>query len=132
VTIPVASVEDVIKIPNAALHYRPSLPPEQIRAVYKRFGIAETEQEDGRSASSDGGAGQPTGNARPGSDDPTAVVWKRGSGEPEPVEVVLGITDHAFTAATRIVVGRLAEGDPLVTRAIQARSGAPTGQGARR
>jgi HlyD family secretion protein len=54
VTIPVASVEDVIKIPNAALHYRPSLPPEQIRAIYKRFGIAETEQEDGRSASSDG------------------------------------------------------------------------------
>jgi glycine cleavage system H lipoate-binding protein len=59
-------------------------------------------------------------------------VWKRSGGETEPVEVILGITDHAFTAATRVVVGELKEGDELVTRTIQTRSNAPTGQGARR
>jgi len=56
-------------------------------------------------------------------------VWKRSGGDIEPVQIELGITDHAFTAATRVVVGTLKEGDELVTRAIQAKSTAP---GARR
>jgi hypothetical protein len=46
--------------------------------------------------------------------------------------VVYGITDHSFTAVTRVLVGTLSEGDELVTRALQAKSTAPTGQGGRR
>jgi len=116
VTIPVASADNVVKIPNAALHYRPALPPEEIRALYKQRGIQE------------GGSGAGGGSAG-GADPATAVVWKRSGGDIEPVQIELGITDHAFTAATRVVVGTLKEGDELVTRAIQAKSTAP---GARR
>jgi len=42
VTIPVANANGVIKIPNAALHYRPALPPGEILALYRRYGIEET------------------------------------------------------------------------------------------
>ncbi|HEV2104880.1 MAG TPA: efflux RND transporter periplasmic adaptor subunit, partial [Candidatus Eisenbacteria bacterium] len=59
----------------------------------------------------------------------TAVVWKLAGGEPRPVEVELGITDHAFTAVTRVVSGALREGDELVTRAVAPRTGAPIGGG---
>jgi HlyD family secretion protein len=142
VTIPVASVDDALKIPNAALHYRPSLAPDQIHALYERYGIpdeAGVELADARVARPDAGkprspAARPGRSGQPAEGDPatSAVVWKRSGGETEPVEVILGITDHAFTAATRVVVGELKEGDELVTRTIQTRSNAPTGQGARR
>src|ERR1700722_5852606 len=42
VTIPVASVEDVVKVPNSALRYRPPLPPEEIRALYVKYPGAGT------------------------------------------------------------------------------------------
>jgi HlyD family secretion protein len=115
VTIPVASADNVMKIPNAALHYRPALSPEEIHALYKQHGIEV--------AGSRGGA-----DAKGGDVDPAmAVVWKRIGGDVEPVQVELGITDHAFTAATRVLSGGLKEGDELVTRAIQAKSTAPGG-----
>src|SRR6516162_4146724 len=56
VTIPVASADSVMKIPNAALHYRPALPPEEIRALYKQRGIQEGDLHGGMVASADGGA----------------------------------------------------------------------------
>src|ERR1700724_3389528 len=39
VTIPVATAEDVVKIPNAALRYKPPLPPEAVRALYAKYGL---------------------------------------------------------------------------------------------
>jgi HlyD family secretion protein len=137
VTIPVASVDDVLKIPNAALHYRPSIAPDAIRALYKRHGIEDPASGEGKATSPQSSSGRTDGregSAKPGADPATtSVVWKQHSGaDPEPVEVVLGITDHAFTAVDRVAAGNLKEGDELVTRAIQARSGAPTGQGTRR
>jgi HlyD family secretion protein len=143
VTIPVANAEDATKIPNAALHYRPSLPPEQVRAIYQRYGIHDAGQEGGHdavhaaSAVPPGGSARASAHSRGNSADAAAssaiaVVWKRDGGGVEPVQVALGITDHAFTAATRVVVGSLKEGDELVTRAIEAKSNAPTGQGPRR
>jgi multidrug efflux pump subunit AcrA (membrane-fusion protein) len=36
VSIPVASVSNVIKIPNAALRYKPYLPAEQVQALYSK------------------------------------------------------------------------------------------------
>jgi HlyD family secretion protein len=144
VTIPVASVEDALRIPNAALHYRPSLAPKEIRALYKRYGIrdeAEAGSGDARARQEHDSNAKPLAtrsesSRKPAESDPiaSAIVWKRTSGgETEPVQVELGITDHAFTAATRVVVGELKEGDALVTRMIQSKSSAPTtGQGARR
>src|SRR5215831_7603495 len=42
VTIPVASVQNVLKLPNTALRYRPPLAPEEILALYKQYGIEVT------------------------------------------------------------------------------------------
>jgi HlyD family secretion protein len=39
VTIPVAQANDVIKIPNGALRYKPDIPADQVRALYKKYGI---------------------------------------------------------------------------------------------
>ena len=39
ITIPVASAIDVLRVPNSALRYKPDLKAEEIRALYKKFGI---------------------------------------------------------------------------------------------
>src|SRR5205085_1654567 len=39
VTIPVATAHDVVKVPNAALRYKPDLKPEEIKGLYSQFGI---------------------------------------------------------------------------------------------
>jgi len=39
VTIPVATVQSALKLPNTALRYKPPLSPEEILAQYKQYGI---------------------------------------------------------------------------------------------
>src|ERR1700719_408398 len=39
VTIPVATVENVLKVPNTALRYKPSMAAQEILAIYKQYGI---------------------------------------------------------------------------------------------
>src|SRR6202165_3649233 len=39
VTIPVATAQNVLKLPNTALRYKPPMAPEEILALYKRYGI---------------------------------------------------------------------------------------------
>ena len=39
VTIPVATAENVVKIPNAALRYKPPMSAEAVRALYAKYGI---------------------------------------------------------------------------------------------
>src|SRR5216684_1100856 len=43
VTIPVATVENVLKLPNTALRYKPPMAAEEVLALYKRYGIEEGE-----------------------------------------------------------------------------------------
>src|SRR6195256_6141327 len=45
VTIPVANVQNVLKVPNTALRYKPPMGPEEILATYKKYGI---ESDEGR------------------------------------------------------------------------------------
>jgi len=40
VSIPVASVTDAVKIPNAALRYNPDLPIEKVQELYSKYGVA--------------------------------------------------------------------------------------------
>ncbi len=37
VTIPVATVTSVVKLPNTALRYKPALSPDELRAIYAKF-----------------------------------------------------------------------------------------------
>jgi HlyD family secretion protein len=123
VTIPVETAENVVKLPNAALRFKPPLSPEEVRALYAKSGI-EAEQ-------SAEAAAAPAGGKRPARAE-RAVVWQLRAGETiEPVEVSLGITDHAYTEVRKVLHGALKPGDEVVTTAVTSKSGGP-GQGVRR
>jgi len=125
VTIPVATVEDALKVPNAALRYRPAVDPA---ALYARYGIAA----GGDAAPGGTGArGAAAGVGRtPRGGAPTVVVWKLHPDRTvEPVEISLGITDHAFTVVTAVVKGTLQPGDEVVTAAVTSRTPLPGARG---
>jgi len=108
VTIPVATVENVVKVPNTALRYKPPMSSEEILAIYKQYGIESGERLPGSAA------------AAPKAD--TAVVWKlRSDNTMEPIKVSLGITDHAFTEVAEVLKGELKEGDDLIIRSVVAK-----------
>jgi HlyD family secretion protein len=89
VTVPVASADKVLKVPNGALRYKPQLPEEEIQAFKVKLGTNPNDR---------------------------TIVWKlHADNTIEPVKVVLGITDHSYTALTEIVVGELKEGDNVIT-----------------
>jgi HlyD family secretion protein len=136
VTIPVATVQSALKLPNTALRYKPPMAPEEMLALYKQYGIegGEHVQSSGDSAMAAVGAQnatQPGGGAQsppraPKTD--TAVVWKLHSDNSmEPVKVSLGITDHAFTEVSAVLKGELKEGDEVIIRSIVSKSQAPGG-----
>jgi HlyD family secretion protein len=123
VTIPVATVQNVLKVPNTSLRYKPPMSPEEILAVYRQYGIEGGEREVATHAS---GVVQAAGQPVPVQSNPprsaksdTAVVWKlHADNSLEPVKVSLGITDHAFTEVLGVLKGQLKEDDALVIRSV--------------
>jgi len=123
VTIPVATVQTVLKVPNTALRYKPPMSPEEILAVFRQYGIEGGEREV---ASGTSGvvqaAGQPSSAESRQPRNPkgdSAVVWKLHSDNTlEPIKVSLGITDHAFTEVVGVLKGQLNENDALVIRSV--------------
>ena len=135
VTIPVATANDVLKVPNAALRYKPDLKPEEMRDLYAKAGIQMGMREQGGRFSSGGGGQQrPAGESggrpnqaqgspdqqprrdRPPSD--VAVVWKLLPDKKlEPVQIRTGITDHTTTQLVQVLKGQLNDGDQLITGA---------------
>jgi HlyD family secretion protein len=121
VTIPVATVQNALKLPNTALRYKPPIAAEEILALYKQYGIDEGAQQQ---------AGDPPGGAvasanasaatqprAPKTD--TAVVWKlRPDNTMEPIKVSLGITDHAYTELPAVLKGDLKPGDDVIIRSV--------------
>jgi HlyD family secretion protein len=130
VSIPVATVQDVVKIPNGALRFKPDMTPVEIRALYAKYGIEGGQGERAESGGNGGGrvlaaapaspGGQPGGG---GDTAPThgrrldvAIVWKlKPDNTLEPVQVRTGITDRTFTQMAQALHGSLKEGDLLVT-----------------
>src|SRR5437660_6732816 len=51
VSIPVTTVQTVLKLPNTALRYKPPLPPEEILALYKQYGVDSTEKTNAKEQS---------------------------------------------------------------------------------
>jgi HlyD family secretion protein len=131
VTIPVATVQNVVKLPNTALRYKPPLSTEEVLAIYKQYGI-EVDQKQSAAADSvaersvaEGGG---TGNLphKPKAD--SAVVWKlHADNTMEPVKVSLGITDHSYTEVMSVLKGELKEGDDVVIRSIVTKTPTPGG-----
>jgi HlyD family secretion protein len=116
VTIPVATATGVMKVPNAALRFKPPMEPDEVRAIYAKYGIDIAN------------ADEPKRESRL----EKAVVWKLTSeNNIEPVELSLGITDHTFTEVSKVLVGSLQPGDEVATTSVTPQSTAP-GQGPRR
>ena len=132
VTIPVATVEDALKVPNAALRYKPPLSAEAVRALYAKFGIEENPKAG--AAPEGGGGAVPGGSAsKRQARGEAAVVWKLGGdGSMEPVRIALGITDHTVTEVASVLTGSLKAGDDVVTSSVAAKSLPPGAQGIRR
>jgi HlyD family secretion protein len=130
VTIPVATIKSALKLPNTALRYKPPMSPEEILAVYRRYGIDGGERMAATGAS---GVVQASEQSATGAQNPprtpkgdTAVVWKlHPDNTLEPVKVSLGITDHAFTEIVAVAKGELKEGDTLVIRSLVPKTQGP-------
>ena len=134
VTIPVATVEDVVKIPNAALRYKPSMSPEVVRALYAKHGIDAGVKSDAAPASTaSGGSRAAPAEDRRGVRGEDAVVWKRLADDSlEPVRISLGITDHTYTQVAGVLNGKLEPNDDVVTSSVASKSLPPGAQGIRR
>jgi HlyD family secretion protein len=50
VTIPVATVQNALKLPNTALRYKPPMTAEEILAIYKQYGMEEVQKDRPRMA----------------------------------------------------------------------------------
>jgi HlyD family secretion protein len=131
VTIPVATAQHVLKLPNTALRYKPPMAAEEVLALYKRYGIDEGA---GQNAGADSAADESAlaraaaQNAPRAPKAETAVVWKlHPDNSMEPVKVSLGITDHAYTEASAILKGELKEGDDVIIRSVTSKTPAPSG-----
>jgi HlyD family secretion protein len=122
VTIPVATVQNVLKLPNTALRYKPPMTAEEILAIYKKYAI---EGNGERLAADDPIATSGTAPQNPPRvpKTDTAVVWKlHPDNTMEPVKVSLGITDHAYTEVTAVPKGELEQGDDVIIRSVAAKS----------
>jgi HlyD family secretion protein len=123
VTIPVATVQNVLKLPNTALRYKPPMTTEDVLAVYKQYGIESGEPSPAANPSTPADtrtqSGTETASPPRGPKADTAVVWKIHSDNTmEPVKVSLGITDHAYTEVTAILKGELKEGEDVIVRSV--------------
>jgi len=148
VSIPVASVQDVVKIPNGALRFKPDMKAEEIRALYAQYGIetGRGERTERGESGDSGGAGRvmaagpsrQEGQPGGGGDRPPArerrldmaIVWKLTPDKTlEPVQVRTGITDRTFTQMAQALHGELKEGDLLVTGSSVSRGPSAPGMG---
>ena len=118
VSIPVALVNDVVKIPNAALRYKPDLAAEKVQELYNKYGVAIAPSAPAAPAASQPStSGRERAVPKPSSAGSSglAVVWKLlPDTSLRPVQVHIGLTDHTYTALT---AGDLQPGEELVTGA---------------
>jgi HlyD family secretion protein len=134
VTIPVATAENVVKVPNAALRFKPDLPPDELRKLYEKAGIAE-EAGSGTSGGKSKPATEDKTGAKPGADarTDTRIVWRLTSAKTiAPLSIKTGITDHTNTELVQIANGNLKPGDQVVTGVAQSRGEAKSTSGPRR
>jgi HlyD family secretion protein len=121
VTFVYAQRDDVVRIPNAALRFRP--PPGMATtpeagaagaAQARRGGAAADEGAPRAPGARPAGPGGTTDAATAPTDDLRRTVWVLRDGQPAPVKVKTGISDGTVT---ELVHGELAPGDQAITDA---------------
>ena len=121
VAIPVETAQDVLRIPNGALRFKPDLKPDEMAKLEQQAGIEPHVSSRGQGGKK--GANQANGQSSSGGSDffpaarasSTTILWKLVGKQLEPVQVQTGITDHTQTAVTKILHGTLEEGAQVVT-----------------
>jgi HlyD family secretion protein len=125
VTIDVAEVADVLRVPNAALRFRPAEEEGAAKPAGSRGGSAQSGRNGGSGtperalaeANRPGqrgmeGAASALGQAAARNRKPPTTVYLLGEdGKPKKVEIRTGITDGRFT---QVVEGALKEGDTVI------------------
>src|SRR5579859_7242656 len=127
VTIPVDTVQNVLKLPNTALRYKPPMATDEVLALYKQYGIEGAERkvaaDEPAGSASAVQAAAPTLNPPRVPKPETAVVWKlHADNTMEPVKISLGITDHAYSEVRALIKGELKEGDEVIIRSVAQKS----------
>lgn len=133
VTIDVATVQNVLRVPNAALRFRPE---EKVAAATTTTSVEERAVKSGQP----GGApaamarqfgqtgGSPGGGGRNARLRPQTIYEPTGpKGEPKPVEIRAGITDGRFT---QVLSGDVKPGDSVIVGLATAKAatgGSPVG-----
>ncbi len=130
VVIPVATVQNVLKVPNTALRYKPPVEPGEILAIYRQYGIEATERQQTGDDSAVAGLASKADAENQNLPRPpraeNAVVWKlHPDNTMEPVKISLGITDHAYTQVSAVLKGALKEGDALIIRSVMPKTQVP-------
>ncbi|MGK2856576.1 MAG: efflux RND transporter periplasmic adaptor subunit, partial [Thermoanaerobaculia bacterium] len=125
VTIDVAEVADVLRVPNAALRFRPAEEEGAAKTAATRGGNGQAGQTgttrsperamaDANRAGQKGmeGAASALGQATARNRKPPTTVYLLGEdGKPKKVEIVTGITDGRFT---QVIKGEIKEGDTVI------------------
>jgi HlyD family secretion protein len=138
VTIPIATADDVLRVSNMALRYKPELEPTKIAELCKQYQITGPGcgGGSGRGAGNGGGTGGGGGRGQGGNagqqngagpsngagqgqrNADQAILWKlHPDNSLEPVKVKIGITDRTVTEIAQVLQGQLNEGDNVVTGA---------------
>ncbi|HUJ57496.1 MAG TPA: efflux RND transporter periplasmic adaptor subunit [Kofleriaceae bacterium] len=119
VTFVLDQVADAIKIPNAALRFKPTR--DQMMAIFKEFGgrRGSGHHRDGSGSGSGEGGAMPRPDGMSGASGPAAMkfgdkkpVWKLVDGKPKMVLIKPGLTDGN---STQMIEGELQPGDQLIT-----------------
>lgn len=148
ISIPVAEAQNVLKVPNGALRFKPDMKPEELTAIMQKYGLGTAGQSGGmrggvRGQGEDSAlrhrvqaapeGERPGGAASSSTREPhqdIATVWKlRADKSLEPVRIKTGITDHTVTEVERVLKGELKEGEELVigSASIKSQAGGPGG-----
>jgi HlyD family secretion protein len=119
VTFVYAEKDDVLRVPNAALRFRP---PPSLLAAGRNAGGARP----GSAAAAPGAGGRPpAGGTRAGSEPADRrTVWVLDGEQPQPKRIRIGISDGSLT---EVVEGELKAGDVVIT---DATGGPPSGPAA--
>jgi HlyD family secretion protein len=108
INIPVATANDVVKVPNTALRYTPDLTSDELAATYAKNGITANAGKGRKSGQQAQTSGQAPATL--------AVIWKMEANKQlEPVQIKLGITDHTTTEVAQVLKGSLSAGDQVIT-----------------
>ena len=127
VTIDVATVENVLRIPNAALRFRPESERGQQAGGGTGPGFERRAAQSGQSAPGLAGAARQLPGGRPAGARPQTIYTLGPDRQPKPAQIRTGITDGRFT---QVVDGELKEGDVVITGLATARVAGPPPPGA--